>query len=220
MRSISSAIVGGGIGESSWILNVTVPPDYDRMDPPTHIAEVADLSGLSGEGIGLLTAVDVSSFSAANCGGAVTYATVGVQRPVWAYDPNEPLPELESNVQPGTINLVCYVYERLSDAALVNAVMTITEAKTQALADRSVPGTGTASDAVVVVCPLDARSEEVTFCGPRSYWGARLAKATYEAVSLGIDEQRRHLRLRDRTLRDQGAVSNRASPSAQDRPSD
>jgi adenosylcobinamide hydrolase len=191
MRSISSAIVGGGIVRSEWLLSVTVPSDYDRLDPQVHIAEVANLVGLSGIGIGLLTAVDVSSFSVGKCDGAFVYATVGVRRPVWAFDPHEPLPDREPDPQPGTINLVCYVNERLSDAALVNAVTTITEAKTQALAERSVLGTGTASDAVAVLCPHAKVREDAKFCGPRSYWGARLARATYEAVALGVDRQRR-----------------------------
>jgi adenosylcobinamide amidohydrolase len=35
MLAISSAIVGGGIGAASWVINVTVEPDYSRMNPPT-----------------------------------------------------------------------------------------------------------------------------------------------------------------------------------------
>ena len=68
----------------------------------------------------------------------------------------------------------------LSDDALVNAVVTATEAKTQALLERGVPGTGTASDAVCIVCPLDGPTER--FAGPRSVWGARLARATHAAI--------------------------------------
>jgi adenosylcobinamide hydrolase len=195
LRSISSAIVGGGIGTTSWVLNLSVPSDYARYDPQNHIAEVADQLALAGAGIGLLTAVDVREHSIASCDGAVVCATVGVRRPVWAYNPQEPLPSLETKTQPGainpgTINLVCYVNERLSDAALVNAVATVTEAKTQALADRLVAGTGTASDAVAVLCPEEILRDQAIFCGSRSYWGARLAMATYEAVTLGIDRQR------------------------------
>ena len=109
--------------------------------------------------------------------------------------------------------------------------MTITEAKAQALIEAGVPGTGTASDAVVVCWPSavgdDARAarhsdaarrsdaarhsggdargraapggdspretdpgfagEPEAFAGPRSLWGARLARATHAAVVAGLE---------------------------------
>ncbi len=196
LRSISSAIVGGGIGSCHWLLNMTVDPLYSRFDPEVHIAEVASLLGLEKNGLGLLTAVDVRMHTIGRSDGVVVCSTVGVRRPVWAFDPHETLPKREmwagsdgrTGITPGTINLVCFVEQRLSDAALVNGVATITEAKTQALSDQGIAGTGTASDAVCVLCPPDG-TEEI-FGGPRSYWGARLAAATYASVVAGIDAQR------------------------------
>ena len=70
----------------------------------------------------------------------------------------------------------------LGDAALVNAVVTATEAKTQALGEGGVPGTGTASDAIVVCCPTGSTER---YGGPRSLWGARLARAVHRAVAAG-----------------------------------
>jgi adenosylcobinamide amidohydrolase len=78
---------------------------------------------------------------------------------------------------------------RLSEAALVNAVTTASEAKAQALFDAGVPATGTASDAICVVCPASGAAEP--FAGPRSTWGARLARAVYAATSAGTGEWRR-----------------------------
>ncbi|MFC4059645.1 adenosylcobinamide amidohydrolase [Planomonospora corallina] len=84
---------------------------------------------------------------------------------------------------PGTINIVVTVPVALSDAALVNAVMTVTEAKTQALVEEGFACTGTASDAVCVVAP--AEGPEEPFGGPRSVWGARVARAVHRAVRQG-----------------------------------
>jgi adenosylcobinamide hydrolase len=74
-----------------------------------------------------------------------------------------------------------------SDAALVNAVATATEAKGQALAEAGVRGTGTSSDAVCVACRQrrvgDAEPEP--YGGPRSPWGARIARAVHAAVAAG-----------------------------------
>ncbi len=186
MWAISSSIVGGGLGPVSWVINMTVDSDYARLDPAAHLDDVATRLGLVERGVGLMTAVDVTSRTTAFCESAVVTATVGVRRPVWAADSNrrsEPGPS-----GPGTINLVAFVPERLSDAALVNAVATITEAKVQALLDHHIDGSGTASDAVCVLCPADGDPDP--FGGPRSVWGGRLAQATYDATSTGIAKQR------------------------------
>jgi adenosylcobinamide hydrolase len=186
MRAISSSIVGGGIGTVSWALNMTVDDDYGRLDPDEHLLHVAGHLGLSGRGVGMLTAVDVGHFQTADVAGARAWATVGVSRPVWAADASG---HGEHHSAPGTINLVVMVPVHLSDAALVNVVATVTEAKVQALQHCGVDGTGTASDAVAVLCTADGTPEQ--FGGPRSTWGARIALAAYDATSAGIAAQRR-----------------------------
>ncbi len=205
MRSITSASVGGGVTRPKWILNMTVDSEYSRVDPEIHVATVAKDLKLSGIGVGLLTAVDVRTRTMCSVEGASVVATVGVSKPIWAYDATRPLSSLGSPNQeppkpapPGTINLVCGVRQTLSDAALVNAISTITEAKTQALFDAGIAGTGTASDAICLVCPdlfntqnnpgARAKAEEI-FGGPLSYWGERLAAATYQAVTENLDRQ-------------------------------
>jgi adenosylcobinamide amidohydrolase len=71
----------------------------------------------------------------------------------------------------------------LRDAAYVNAVMTATETKTQAVLAAGFRATGTASDAICVAAP--AAGEPADFAGPRSTWGARIARAVYSAVHTG-----------------------------------
>jgi adenosylcobinamide amidohydrolase len=83
----------------------------------------------------------------------------------------------------GTINTLVRVPVRLSDAALVNAVATVAEAKAQALWEIGVEATGTASDATAVLCAPDGTAEP--FGGPRSTWGARIARAVHAAVREG-----------------------------------
>jgi adenosylcobinamide hydrolase len=101
-----------------------------------------------------------------------------LSHPTWAAsDGAEP----ESIV--GTINIVVFVPVALSESALVNAVVTVTEAKTQALLDASIRATGTPSDAVAIFCPAGETVEQ--FCGPRSLWGSRVARAVHEAVLAG-----------------------------------
>ncbi len=72
---------------------------------------------------------------------------------------------------------------RLSGAALVNAIATCAEAKAQALWDLAVPATGTCTDATSLSCPAEGPVEP--YGGPRSVWGARLARAVHAAVVEG-----------------------------------
>lgn len=122
----------------------------------------------------------------------------------------------EQPPRPGTVNVVVSVPVPLTPSALVQAVGTLTEAKAQVLVRAGVPGTGTASDAVVVMCPgpdagcaTAARTRaaagdlgaaagdlgagasagtgaQVPFAGVRSTWGRRVAHAVHDAVLAGL----------------------------------
>lgn len=174
---VSSAPLGGGLGVRTWIVNAQVPTDYARTDLDVHLRSLAREQGCIGDGVGMLTAAQVGNVASATDRDVSVYATVGLTRPTWASDCDD----AHSTWQPGTINVVAFLPVRLSDAALVNAVMTVTEAKTQALVEAGVPGTGTASDAVCIACPATGGVEP--FGGPRSSVGAPLARATYMAIS-------------------------------------
>ena len=41
LLGVSSAVVGGGIGERRWALNAQVRADYDRDDLARHVGELA-----------------------------------------------------------------------------------------------------------------------------------------------------------------------------------
>lgn len=183
-RMISSAMLGGGIGVREWVLNAQVVAGYARMDPVEHLVSL----GPRGQGVGMLTAASVDRYVEASDGGVEACATVGLRVPTWAAAPEGSAdPEL-APIRVGTVNIVAVLPVAMTDAALVNAVMTVTEAKSQALVEAGYAGTGTASDAVCVAVPL-AGPEEV-FGGPRSEWGARLARAVHTAVRRGAEAWR------------------------------
>lgn len=179
LRAIASAPHGGGIGVRRWVVNAQVPMSHGRRDPDRHLQGLAVSLGLPGRGVGMLTAADVRRQLVACDGGVEVGATVGLGHPTLAAAPDEAGPM----AQVGTINLVAVLPERLADAALVNAVATATEAKSQALWELGLPATGTATDALCILCPVDGPSH--AFGGPRSTWGARLARAVYRAVTDG-----------------------------------
>ncbi|HVM64200.1 MAG TPA: adenosylcobinamide amidohydrolase [Acidimicrobiales bacterium] len=190
-RSLSTAPLGGGLGLARWALNLQVPGDYARTDPAAHLASVASALGLEPGGLGMMTAVDVRDWQWACEDGVEVAVTVGVTSPTWAAAPDDGSDARGAAVHaPGTINVVASLPAALDDAALVNAATTVAEAKAQALAEAGVAGTGTASDAVGVLCPAvdgDVGGERATgFGGPRSYWGSRLARAVHRAVLAGL----------------------------------
>ncbi|GAA3189311.1 MULTISPECIES: adenosylcobinamide amidohydrolase [Streptomyces] len=189
-RMISSAVLGGGIGERHWFLNAQVPHGYTRRDPQRHLAEIA-APALTGPpappasalppGVGLMTAADIRATAAHTTeDGAEALVTAGVGVSGWAA---VPAPRAVPHPGPGTINILVALPVPLTDAALVNAVATATEAKVQALHDNGYDASGTPTDAVCIAARTpgnDVPAEH--FAGPRSLWGARLARAVHRAT--------------------------------------
>ncbi|MER6773382.1 adenosylcobinamide amidohydrolase [Streptomyces bacillaris] len=217
VRVCSSAVLGGGIGPRTWILNAQVPGGYPRLDPDRHLAEIAAAEGLTGPGAGLMTAAEVAAYTTGHDGGVTATVTTGLGVRGWAAAPETAAPELaasrtaapefaapdtaarefpapdtaapgtESRTphRPGTVNIVVGLPVALSDAALVNAVATATEAKVQALLDAGLDCSGTPTDAVCIAAPEPGPDGGEPFAGPRSPWGARIARAVHTAVLAG-----------------------------------
>nr|WP_229759242.1 adenosylcobinamide amidohydrolase [Peterkaempfera bronchialis] len=185
-RMISSAVLGGGLGPRGWVVNAQVRPGYDRMDPQRHLADLARSAGLAGPGVGLMTAAPVDACTRAHDQGVSALVTTGIGVACWAASE---APGAPGALPPGTINIVAAVPAPLSDAALVNALATATEAKVQALLDAGYDCSGTPSDAVCIAARAPAAGEQpVPFGGPRSLWGARLARAVHAAVRHGAEQ--------------------------------
>ncbi len=179
LLAISSAPLGGGIQHIEWVINAGVSSGYARTDPAVHLGELAAGENLHGTGVGMLTAASVESWTWSGTEHVWVATTVGIRSPTWAAAEDGS----GGGSSVGTINVIVVLPIHLSEAALVNAVMTATEAKSQALAEAGVPGTGTATDALVVACSTSGPAEQ--FAGPRSLWGARLARAVHSTIRPG-----------------------------------
>nr|WP_245659193.1 adenosylcobinamide amidohydrolase [Streptomyces ochraceiscleroticus] len=195
-RMISSAVLGGGIGTRSWVLNAQVTHGYTRRDPQAHLAEIAAAAGATGPGVGMMTAADIlRTRSSAYDEGAQALVTAGTGVHGWAADVSSGAADAvpgaaQSAYRPGTINVLVTLPVALSDAALVNSVMTATEAKVQALLDHGLDASGTPTDAVCVAARLPQPGELAEdFAGPRSLWGARLARAVYGATLRAVQRE-------------------------------
>ncbi|MGH7307508.1 MAG: adenosylcobinamide amidohydrolase [Candidatus Rokuibacteriota bacterium] len=185
---LSSAVVAGGLNMARAIMNLHVPRAFRYEDSEPVLAEFARCRGLAPPWVGLLTAAWTEKAEVADdaCGAlsAVAIATVGLSNVLGA-GRGRP-----TEWAPSTINTIVVVDAAPEPAALVNLVLTITEAKTLALAEAGVRASdgglasGTSTDAVAVAAT--GRGLSVRFGGPLSELGALVARVAKRTLDAGI----------------------------------
>ena len=188
---LSSAMIGGGLTEAHSIVNMRVedvPPD---ARPADELGAFAASLGIKGSFIGLMTAAKTEHGRLIEfTNGGLTVAaivSVGLSNRVCAGM------TLPAAAAPGTINAIVIINAALTPAALVNAVITTTEAKTSALASVDVrttddlPASGTSTEAVVVACM--GRGAPLDYAGPGPTVGWLTARAVRQAIERICHEQ-------------------------------
>ena len=181
---LSSAVVGGGFGRVRDIVNMHVDDMPPGTSPEDELAAYAARLGVGEPFVGVMTAAKTqyARVAAASRQGMTVAAVVsvglsnttsaGVRDPVVA--------------EPGTINIILLVDGQLTPAALVNAVITVTEAKTMVLGEWQVrtaqgqPASGTSTDSVVVAAT--GRGPALSYAGPATTVGWLAARATRQAI--------------------------------------
>ncbi len=186
--AVSSAVVGGGLGAARAIVNLRVDKHAALDDLEARLAAFVARRAVPAPWIGLLTSARTEHAETAEVAdhglAALAVVTVGLSNRLaagtggalaWA---------------PSTINTIVVVDAAPEPAALVNAVMTVTEVKTASLVAANVrcadgaPATGTSTDAVVVAAT--GRGRGCRFGGPASELGAVVARASRRALAAGI----------------------------------
>ena len=154
LEVLSSAIVGGGLVRARYLLNRHVHRDYNCAEPAADLVAFARERGIMEAFVGQMTAVSLHKAQVMTfCAEALTVALV-----VTAGISNTTTPGLTPPVTtgPGTINMILLIDAHLTPAAMVNAVITATEVKTQVLMARGIrtpegdAATGTSTDAIAV----------------------------------------------------------------------
>jgi len=200
LRVLGSAVVGGGFGVTREILNVHVDDQYDGERPDEDLAAVAAEHGIREPFVGLMTAAytqfarcaverigDLAVAAVVSVGLSNT-SSAGVTPPFGAGPADG-----AAAPGPGTINIVLLVDGALTPAAMVNAVITATEAKTMTLAAWDVKtaegdaASGTSTDTVVVACT--GRGEELGYAGPATPVGWLAARAVRAAMTRICEEK-------------------------------
>lgn len=192
LHVLSSAVHLGGFVEARSIVNLHVAKRDPCPDPSGMIGAFARRAALPAPWVGLLTgalteraAVDEEEAAGLR---ALAVVTVGLSNPVAAG--HSPIATWSAS----TINTIVVVDGDPEPAALVNAVITVTEVKGLALraaglvvAD-GVAASGTSTDAVVIAAT--GRGVRCRFGGPASEMGWAVARAVRGALDRGIREWR------------------------------
>ena len=167
-RAVSTG-VDGGLREVSTLLNHPVPEDFDHDDPLSYIQGLLAKRGYENDAFGLLTAVWMQNLCVLQYDYITVFVTAGVTNP-------NPDP-----TKPHTINIIVVSGEGMSDAALLETIITATEAKAHALRLLGRDFTGTTSDAVIAASEGDTVH---TYAGTFTEPGKRI----YAAVLHGVME--------------------------------
>ncbi|NOZ76173.1 MAG: adenosylcobinamide amidohydrolase [Euryarchaeota archaeon] len=178
LKVLASAVLGGGFSRVRYIINHHVDRDYRSGEPEKDLERVARDLGIHEPVVGMMTAVPMDKAASESRGAVTAVVTGGVSNAVAAG---------EEAGGGGTINTIVLVDANLTEAAMVNAVITATEAKTLALGDLGVrsaisgeAATGTSTDAVVIACT--GRGPLLRYAGTATGVGREIARATRRAV--------------------------------------
>ncbi len=188
LNILASAVVGGGQTQARVIINQHVDKNYHHPDPPQDLREFAAGAGITEPFVGLMTAAyldGVKTMTLRERGLTVSVVlTAGLSNPTSA-GLSSP-----AALAPGTINIIVLIDARLSSAAMVNAVITATEAKTGVLLQRGVstpeghPATGTSTDSIVVACTN--RGKTVPYAGPATTAGWLIGRGVRESLERAL----------------------------------
>lgn len=201
LRTLNSSPCGGGFGENKVIINRQVDKLYNESDPLREMESFILREGLNPrETAGMLTAAMVKDVGYK----ALTWeeqqlqeqkqeqeqeqehlhvcawVTVGLGNKARA---GAELPA--ASLYPGTINTIVVVNGCLTDAAMVNAVITATEAKAAALQALNIQiggqlATGTTTDAVLIAAT--SRGQTYRYAGIATTVGYLIGRTVYEAI--------------------------------------
>lgn len=195
-RVMSSAILNGGLVEASHILNRKVGNRSSSCEAPdSSLRDYAASQNWQGKVVGMMTAASMDSLRIERaCVEGVDVAvlvTAGISNARRAGDKADIQELLALSKEVGTINLVLICSARLTDAAMLEAVMVATEAKAAALQDAGVLSpvsgqlaTGTGTDAIAVVS--GDGPQEIEFCGKHVLLGQCIGRLVIAALTSSL----------------------------------
>lgn len=195
LRTISNAVIGEGIHWVKHFFNFHVDKNYDCSDPQMDMRNwIERLSIASEQSLGMMTAVKLKDMAfvteqVADDIKIMAMVTAGVGNAVDIT--GNALPEKIRKI--GTINTMVFIEAHLTDGALVNALMSATEAKTKALYDYHIKdphsntiATGTSTDSLLI--GATQQGEATPYAGSGTLIGKGIGHIVYEATQAALSK--------------------------------
>ncbi len=195
-RVLSSAVLNGGLIKADHIVNIKVPKSVVCPSSPQQtIATYCENANWHGLTVGMMTAASMDSFRIVKESeqgiDIAVLVTSGLSNPRRVGDRAEHRVMAAQWEDVGTINIIVLTSAILTEAAMVEALLIITEAKSAALQDAKVLSpvsntiaTGTGTDSAAIVSGHGP--EKVGYCGKHVLFGEMLGRMVNEAVSASI----------------------------------
>jgi adenosylcobinamide hydrolase len=193
---MSSAVLNGGLVYADHIVNLKVPKCMTApSSPQLTLAKYCEDAKWHGSSVGMMTAASMDSFrmakeSAQNID-IIVLVTSGLSNPRRVGDRAEHRIMAAESEDIGTINIIMITSALLTGAAMVEALLIVTEAKTAALQDAGIMSpvsnkiaTGTGTDSIAVVSGHGP--EEVNYCGKHVLFGEILGRMVTDTVASSI----------------------------------
>lgn len=174
--------LNGGRARVNYLFNKQVPRTFNPPDPQEFIKEAALKLGLEAANFGLLTAVKMEYLQVIENGYLTAFITAGVSN------------GSEFRAKIGTINIILVSKARLSETALLGAIITATEAKGLALLEKGYTFLGTNTDAVIVAYEINSepasendKNQEIPYAGSSTEFGKKITEAVMRGVKAGLE---------------------------------
>ncbi|AKB77834.1 Adenosylcobinamide amidohydrolase [Methanosarcina horonobensis HB-1 = JCM 15518] len=175
--------LNGGRARVKYIFNRQVPRTFNPPDPREFIKEEALKMGLEvANTFGLLTAVNMEYLQVIEDDYLTAFITAGVSN------------GSKFRAKVGTINIILVSKARLSETALLGAIITATEAKGLALLEKGYTFLGTNTDAVVVAYEIDSepdseseKNQGIPYAGSSTEFGKKITEAVIKGIKAGLE---------------------------------
>ena len=225
LEVLSSAVLNGGFTTANKIISIHVPEDNEEnihksaedLDKEIHEnpedlikKALAKLDIDSDKVVGIMTHADLRNVEVYNqrCKGIAlsAFVTAGVDVSATAGEPTVSKQDSLKIDKVGTINIILLIDGDLTESCMVDAVKTVTEAKTVALRELDIRSyfsgdlaSGTVTDSIVVACTK--RGKTVEYAGTATVLGELIGKSVKESLKKVLRKEQKIMANRSLTKR-------------------
>jgi len=214
LEVLSSAVLNGGLMRANGIISIHMPEDRDEeihKHAEDFLKKAAVKLGLDPEKVvGIMTAADLRNVEVFDQKRQDTtlsaFVTAGIGFSAAAGEATASKRDSLKIEKAGTINIILIIDGNLTESCMVDAVKTVTEAKTVALRELDVRSrfsgdlaSGTVTDTVVVACTK--RGKPMKYAGTATALGELIGKSVKESVKKAIQKQEKLIANRPLTER-------------------